>query len=237
MAHLLPGWSVPPPITVASAAWEHLPGVSLVVVRAAAIENHLPKPALVAALLERQAFLRASWQGGSAQDHPFLAPVQALMRDVDGGAADQPAAITSLITAALRDQPLEPSNPLVDLSRLVAMRFLLPVVGWDLEALDRAPALRFTTGSERFRAFANRFAKPVDAGELAFISGAWVIARHFVGQASENGKITDTTRRALLVSAIAPGRMANRASRVAETLATLIANHFDAVAETWILRP
>lgn len=225
-----------PPLSVVPAVWSRLPGLRLVLLVANGLDNGTARPMVGEALAERQAILRAAWAQAEPHTHPYLARWREILRQLGAEPDRHVVSIEALVRRALGDRPVTSINPLVDLVTVVSLRYLVPVAGWDLDQLGAEPTLGFTTGTERFVSLGTAGWEPVGAGELAYLSKAEVIARHFVGRPSEHGKITASTCRALVVVAIPAGRAPNLGSRIREALVGLMATHFGVAAESWILR-
>ena len=226
-----------PPLAVDPRLGERLPGLGLVVVEVAGLDNHQPTPVIAEALAERQGLLRAQWPYSSAAAHPHLAAWRETMRAIGVKPGKKLSSIESLVRRAVSDRPLTSINPLVDLYHLVSLRHLLPAGGWDAESLPGRLTLRFTRGGERFLALGAEREETVAADELAYVAApAQVVTRHFVWRQSEHGKITADTRHAILVAEVLAGRAPNLASRVRDAFCTLLLEHFGVTARTWILR-
>ncbi len=225
-----------PPLSVASAAWQRVPGLRLVLLVARGLDNHKARPVLVEALAERQAILRATWSYAAPLDHPHLSCWHDVLPTLDGQPDRPGSSVERLVHRALSDRPAGSTNPMVDLLEVLSLRFLVPIMAWDLDQLAAEPTLGFTTGAERFVGRGTAGWEPVAAGELAFLSTPDVIARPFVGRLAKHGKITASTHRTLAVAAVPRGRAPNLASRIGEALTSLVAVHFGIAARTWILR-
>lgn len=128
------------------------------------------------------------------------------------------SAAEALLRRFRKEDSLPTLHPLVDLCNAVSLAFALPVAVIDLDQVDGFIQVRHADGDETYHAFSGEVEHP-EPGEIIFADGArQVHARRWTFRQSKHSTVSDTTRRALIVS---EGLHASAAADVAALLDTL----------------
>ena len=128
------------------------------------------------------------------------------------------SAAEALLRRFRKEDSLPTLHPLVDLCNAVSLAYVLPVAVIDLDQVEGFIQVRHADGDETYHAFGGEVEHP-DAGEVIFADGArQVHARRWTFRQSRRSTVSDTTRRALIVS---EGLHANAAADMTALLDTL----------------
>ena len=110
------------------------------------------------------------------------------------------SAAEALLRRFRREGALPQPHPLVDLCNAVSLAFALPVAVFDLDGVDGYLEVRHATGTEEYLAFSGEREAP-EPGEVIFADAAnQVHARRWTFRQSRRSTVSETTRRALIVS-------------------------------------
>jgi DNA/RNA-binding domain of Phe-tRNA-synthetase-like protein len=110
------------------------------------------------------------------------------------------SAAEALLRRFRREDALPALHPLVDLCNAVSLAFALPVAVIDLDGVSGFIEVRYARGDERYMAFSGEEERP-DPGEVIFADADNAVhARRWTFRQSRQSTVSDTTRRALIVS-------------------------------------
>jgi len=128
------------------------------------------------------------------------------------------SAAEALLRRFRKEDSLPMLHPLVDLCNAVSLAYALPVAVIDLDQVDGFIQVRHANGNELYQAFSGEVEHP-ESGEVIFADAArQVHARRWTFRQSRRSTVSDTTRRALIVS---EGLHATAQADVAALLDTL----------------
>ncbi|MFL5802648.1 MAG: B3/4 domain-containing protein [Roseiflexaceae bacterium] len=106
----------------------------------------------------------------------------------------------ALLRRFRREGVLPQLHPLVDLCNAVSLAFALPVAVFDLDGVDGFLEVRHAAGAEQYLAFGGEVEHP-EPGEVIFADAAGQVhARRWTFRQSRRSTVSETTRRALIVS-------------------------------------
>jgi DNA/RNA-binding domain of Phe-tRNA-synthetase-like protein len=110
------------------------------------------------------------------------------------------SAAEALLRRFRREGALPRLHPLVDLCNAVSLAFALPVAAFDLDGVDGYLEVRHATGAEEYLAFSGESEAP-EPGEVIFADAAGQVhARRWTFRQSRRSTVSESTRRALIVS-------------------------------------
>ena len=110
------------------------------------------------------------------------------------------SAAEALLRRFRKEDSVPTLHPLVDLCNAVSLAYALPVAVIDLDQVEGFMQVRYADGDETYHAFSGEVERP-DPGEVIFADGArQVHARRWTFRQSKHSTVSDTTRRALIVS-------------------------------------
>lgn len=223
-------------VRVSPVIFERFPGMRVPVVEAHAIDNTRDMPELTARLQRvwRQAATDAQ-QYGNAQSHPHIQPWREHFRAMGVSSKKFPSAIEALLRRVLRGDEAIHINALVDFYHIVSLQYVVPVGGFDLDALSGPLELRLTEEGDQFQALDEDAPYAVPPDEVAYASGQTVLTRHLMWRQARSGLLTEQTRSAVLVAEI-PGIVdAEIAEAVRNALHTGLERYFGVTARSYIL--
>jgi DNA/RNA-binding domain of Phe-tRNA-synthetase-like protein len=110
------------------------------------------------------------------------------------------SAAEALLRRFRKEDNLPALHPLVDLCNVVSLAYALPVAVIDLDQVEGFIEVRHADGGETYQAFGGESEHP-EPGEVIFADAArQVHARRWTFRQSRRSTVSDTTRRALIVS-------------------------------------
>lgn len=128
------------------------------------------------------------------------------------------SAAEALLRRFRKEDDLPTLHPLVDLCNAISLAYALPVAVFDLDHVERFLEVRHASGDEVYQAFSEELEHP-EKGEVIFADATrQVHARRWTFRQGRRSTVSDTTRRALIVS---EGLHATAAADVASLLDTL----------------
>lgn len=193
------------PLLIEPPIWKLFPGMTLVVAVARGIDNRRPRPGIEALLQQAQDDLAAGWSYDNPQSHPHIAAWRQAAAAMGISGKRYPSSIEALCRRVVSGRPLASINPVVDLYNALSLAEVVPVGGWDVDALAGGVLqLRRTREGEPFQELGAAETVPVGADEVSYTDDEQVITRHFVWRQAERAKVTPATRNLFLVSEILP---------------------------------
>ncbi len=134
----------------------------------------------------------------------------------------------ALLRRFRREGVLPQLHPLVDLCNAVSLAFALPVAVFDLDGVDGFLEVRHAAGAEQYLAFGGEVEHP-EPGEVIFADAAGQVhARRWTFRQSRRSTVSETTRRALIVSEGLHASAAADVRALIDALAVEIAAVWDA---------
>ena len=202
------------------------------------VENSGQHDELSGLLREAQAEVRRSLAGVTLSEHPRIASWREAYRAFGVKAKQYPSSIENLLKRVTKGEELRSINPLVDLYNVVSMRHLIPVGGEDIDALQGDLRLRIAGEDEpAIHLLGDSEAKAPKPGEVMYADDAGAICRRFNWKEADRSKLTENTRRAVLVvEALPPVTEAELQSVLAE-LAELAGRFCGAAATPHVISP
>jgi DNA/RNA-binding domain of Phe-tRNA-synthetase-like protein len=223
-------------VCVSPVIFERFPGMRVVVVLAHDIDvNH--------ALPELSDHLHSVWSQaardarpyGNAQSHPHIQPWREQFRAMGVSSKKYPSAIEALLRRVLRgDEPVA-INALVDFYHTVSLGYIVPVGGFDLDALHAPLELRLTREGDQFQALDEQEPYAVPVGEVAYASGQTILTRHLMWRQAKTGLLTAHTHSAVLVAEVPGTADAELAEAVRNALHNGLQHYFGVTAHSCIL--
>lgn len=202
------------------------------------VENGGQNDELNRLLWEAQAEARQSLAGVTLSEHPHIAPWREAYRAFGVKAKQYPSSIENLLKRVTKGEELRSINPLVDLYNVVSLRHLVPVGGEDIDALQGDLRLRIAGEDEpAIHLLGDNEAKAPKSGEVMYADDAGAVCRRFNWKEADRSKLTEQTKRAVLVvEALPPLNEAKLQSVLAE-LAELAERFCGATATQHMITP
>lgn len=132
----------------------------------------------------------------------------------------RPAA-EALIRRILRGRPIPRINTLVDAYNLASVKTEVAIAAFDVAKLSGPLTLRFAAGGERFRGIGMQKTVTLRGGEVVISDGVRLVAI-YPYRDSDDSKITEKTRSALIIACGVPGISEERLMLAVETSLDLI---------------
>ena len=171
-------------------------------------------------------------------EHPQIASWREAYRAFGVKAKQYPSSIENLLKRVIKGEELRSINPLVDLYNVVSMRHLVPVGGEDIDALEGDLLLRIAGEDEpAVYLLGGNEAKAPKPGEVMYADDAGAICRRFNWKEAERSKLTENTKRAVLVVEALPPVTEDELRSVLTDLAELAGRFCGATATQHIISP
>jgi len=206
------------------------------VAAASALDNAGSDPRLADRLRRAETGLESLLAGAVLTEHPRIAVWRDAYRRFGAKPKDHPSSIENLARRVRKGQALPHVNKLVDIYNAVSLETLLPAGGEDLDAVagdielaiagEREPAVRLLGESEE---------RPPKAGEVIYRDRAGALCRRWNWKEADRTKLTESTRRALLVVEGLPPIERESVSGAIDEIARLVRAHCGGRVETALL--
>ena len=176
------------------------------------------------------------FQATPVAEHPHIACWREAYRAFGARPKDHPSSIENLVRRAVKGQRLRSVNSLVDLYNTISLRFLVPVGGEDLAAVEGDVELTFATDHEPpVRLLGESEARPPKPGEVIYKDRIGALCRRWNWKEADRTKLTEeTTDGFLVIEGLPPVGRALVESAVAE-LAALVQRHCGGSVRTGIV--
>ncbi len=209
------------------------------VVTAHGLDNHGSDPAITSQVREAEAALVQSFREGNVNEHPRIAPWREAYRKFGAKPKKHLSSIESLARRALKGDTLRSINKLVDIYNVVSLRHIVPVGGEDLDRIEGNIVLTRASDNETpVKLLGDAEGRSPSTGEVIYKDDRGAICRRWNWKEADRTKLTEDTRRAVLVieslPSVAPvGSI--ELERAIDELAELIQRHCSGETVTTIL--
>lgn len=109
------------------------------------------------------------------------------------------SSVEALIKRTINQNPVKNINPLVDIYNLISLKYEVPCGGEDLDKINDDIILGFAEGFEEFISLGEKDVEIVNKDEVIYKFNNTVICRNFNYRESDLTKLTNDTKRAILV--------------------------------------
>jgi len=139
----------------------------------------------------------AKFDGVELAEYPLIRA----WRDIYKGFGEKKArsSIEALIRRVVGGKGLYRISALVDIYNLASLRFELPCGGEDLDTMPSVLELTVANGTEKFLSLGATEYESPNTGEIIYKSGDIVVCRNFNYRESDITKLTENTKRAIVV--------------------------------------
>lgn len=227
---------------IAAKIFEDFPEVRIGVVTAHGLDNHGSDPAITSQVREAETALVESFREGNVNEHPRIAPWREAYRKFGAKPKKHRSSIESLARRALKGDMLRSINKLVDIYNIVSLRHIVPVGGEDLDRIDGDIVLiRASEREAPVKLLGEVEERTPAAGEVIYRDDRGAICRRWNWKEADRTKLTEDTRRAVLVieslPPVGPAGPAGKVEleRAVEELEELIQRHCGGETVTTIL--
>jgi DNA/RNA-binding domain of Phe-tRNA-synthetase-like protein len=187
-------------LQVADEIFEKFPDVVLGVVVAQGIDNSGERGEVREQLRLAETQIIERFAGAQVSEHPQIAPWREAYRAFGAKPKDNPSSIENLLRRALKGQQLPHINTLVDIYNTISLRFVVPAGGEDLDAIVGDVRLAFAGPSEApVRLLGEAEERAPRPGEVIYKDDVGAICRRWNWKEADRTKLTEATRRAVLV--------------------------------------
>jgi DNA/RNA-binding domain of Phe-tRNA-synthetase-like protein len=169
-------------------------------------------------------------------EHGRIAAWREAYRKFGAKPKDNPSSVENLARRVLKGWQVPHVNRLVDIYNAISLETLLPAGGEDMDAIEGDVELTLATENEpAVRLLGEPEARPPRAGEVIYRDRAGAICRRWNWKEADRTKLTESTRRALLVVEGLPPATREDVSAAIEELARRVRVRCGATVLTAIL--
>jgi len=191
-------------LRVTSDIFEKFPAVVLGVVIAHGIDNSGARSEEAAGILGQlraeEESLRVRLAGAQLSEHPRIAPWREAYRAFGAKPKDHPSSIENLVRRVLKGNAVPHINTLVDAYNTISLRWVVPVGGEDLDAVQGDVLLTFAGDSEAPALLLGEAEPRVPhPGEVLYKDDLGALCRRWNWKEADRTKLTAATRHAFLV--------------------------------------
>ncbi|HEX3526150.1 MAG TPA: phenylalanine--tRNA ligase beta subunit-related protein [Thermoanaerobaculia bacterium] len=187
-------------LRVTSDIFDKFPAVVLGVVIAHGIDNSGEDADILKQLRAEEESVRRRLAGAQLSEHPRIAPWREAYRAFGAKPKDHPSSIENLVRRVLKGNAVPHINTLVDAYNTISLRWLVPVGGEDLAAVQGDVLLTIATADEKPALLLGE-AEPraPHPGEVLYKDDLGALCRRWNWKEADRTKLTATTRHAFLV--------------------------------------
>jgi DNA/RNA-binding domain of Phe-tRNA-synthetase-like protein len=216
-----------PFLRVTSEIFEKFPAVVLGVVIAHEIDNSGANAAEAAGILRQlraeEESVRSRLAGVPVTEHPRIAPWRDAYRAFGAKPKDYPSSIENLVRRVLKGNAVPHINTLVDAYNTISLRWLVPVGGEDLDAVQGDVLLTFAGAAEAPALLLGEAEPRVPhPGEVLYKDDLGALCRRWNWKEADRTKLTPATRHAFLVIEGLPPVTRNDVETATNDLAALV---------------
>ncbi len=147
-----------------------------------------------------------------------------------------PSSVENLVRRTLQRESLRSINPLVDLYNIVSLKHLLPVGGEDLDRVEGDILLtRAGENEPAIQLLGEKEERAPKAGEVIYTDDRGAICRRWNWKEADRTKLTEDTKRAVLVLEALPPVTRSELEEAMAELQELVRAHTGAVATKTVL--
>jgi DNA/RNA-binding domain of Phe-tRNA-synthetase-like protein len=215
---------------------ELFPEAVVGIAAAANVQNSGEDPADAADLRRAERELPARFEGVAPAEHPRIAAWREAYRRFGAKPRENPSSIENLARRVLGGWTVPHVNRLVDIYNAISLERLLPAGGEDLDAIEGDVELTLASENEPpVRLLGEPEARPPKPGEVIYRDRAGAICRRWNWKEADRTKLSEGTRRAILVVEGLPPATREDVSAAVEELARRVRERCGATVVTAIL--
>lgn len=132
------------------------------------------------------------------------------------------SSVESLCRMILRGIDLRHINPIVDVYNYISVKHMVPVGGDDISRVEGDITLRFSSGGEMFRPLNSEDLEYTREGEVIYADDVDILCRRWNWRECDKTKMTEETKKAILVVEGLPPVDREEAGMIVEELGRLV---------------
>jgi DNA/RNA-binding domain of Phe-tRNA-synthetase-like protein len=170
------------------------------------------------------------------QDHPNIKAWREAFKKLGISTTKYPTSLETLLRRALKGGPFPRFNPIVDLYNCLSLKYLVPIGGHAVNAIDGKLRLAFAEGTETFVPMDMGEQEIVDKGEVIYKDDRDALTRMWVCRHANKDRIESETTRALLTIEAMDGLPEWLCEKVVKDLAdSILVNEYGRIVHRDIL--
>jgi DNA/RNA-binding domain of Phe-tRNA-synthetase-like protein len=186
--------------SVDSQIFERFPGLILGVVIASGLDNHAQNEPVLPFIREREGEIRRDFLSETLSQNQKIQAWRKAYSEFGAKPKKYRSSIESLYRMILKGHSLRSINTLVDIYNGCSLRHMIPMGGDDLDKVDGNIVLKFALGHETFVPLNSEEVELVRPGEVVYTDEKEILCRRWNWRECEKTKMTEETKRAILVA-------------------------------------
>lgn len=139
------------------------------------------------------------------EDHPNIKAWREAFKKIGISISKYPTSLESLLRRALKRGPFPRYNPIVDLYNAMSLKYLVPIGGHSINAVDGDMRLTFASGAESFIPMDMGEQETVEKGEVIYKDDRDALTRRWVWKHSNKDRIESETTIVMLTVHVMDG--------------------------------
>lgn len=170
------------------------------------------------------------------QDHPNIKAWREAYSKMGISLTKYPSSLESLLRRALKGGPFPRFNPIVDLYNSMSLKYLVPIGGHAINAVDGDIRLTFADGTEKFVPMDMGEQEEVEKGEVIYKDDRDALTRRWLWKHANKDRIESETTCALLTVHVMDGLPSWVCEQVVKDLAeSILVNEYGRIIHRDIL--
>lgn len=190
--------------SVSNQIFEKFPNLMLGVIAAKGINNDKKDKEITDQLRFYESKIRANFNLAELSSVPQIGSWRNAYSLFGAKPSKYKCSIEALIRRVLKGDSIPSINSLVDIYNGISLKYVAPVGGEDIDKIKGDIQLRFAEGKEQFTELGSIELSHPNNGEVVYADDREVLCRRFNWHESENTKLTEKTKNAVVVIEILP---------------------------------
>jgi len=220
---------------IAPEIFEKFPELNIGIVVARDIDNQGRSEEVMALIREREKEIRRTFTMDTLSQQPEIGAWRKAYSLFGAKPKKYKSSVESLYRMILKGMDLRSINKSVDIYNFVSIKHMVPVGGDDLEKAEGDITLAFARGGEPFVALNSKEVERTREGEVVYIDSKEVLCRRWNWRECEKTKMTEETRKLILVAEGLPPETAEDMEGIIQELRQLIQRHCGGEPEVFVL--
>ncbi len=197
------------------------------------IDNHTTPEAIQQMLSTSVQHFHETYQGINLKEDSRIEPYRNAFRLININPNKYMCSIEALAKRVQKKPELPQINALVDIGNAISLKHDVPIGVHDIQKFDGDTlGVRFYEEGDHFQPMGNETSETPDERELLYVSGHTVKTRRWTWRQSDDGKITEDTKNAIIVIDGFHGINDNKVEDALEEMKTLFIEQYHITPKT-----
>ena len=180
--------------------FERFPGLVLGIVLASGLDNRGQRSRILPKIRKVERQIRQDFSPETLSQLPKIQNWRKAYSEFGAKPKKYRSSVESLYRMVLKGQSLRPINTLVDIYNFCSLQHQIPMGGDDLDLVEGDIILKFAEGRESFVPLNSEDQELANPGEVVYMDDKEVLCRRWNWRECDKTKMTEGTKRAVLVA-------------------------------------